>query len=119
LRTAGEPSPGAAGIFAAARRDEAVRAVVRRFAAYYARAIQWLIMAYDVEKVVLAGGVSHAGPAFLEPILEELARSRSESGLARMMFTADKLVLMPTGYNAGAWGALGLARQAMSASPHA
>jgi hypothetical protein len=80
-------------------------------ATYYARAIQWLIMAYDVEMVALGGGVTRAGPAFLEPVLVELARLRQGSRLAEMVFSADKVVLLPAGFNAGAWGALALARQ--------
>ena len=39
-------------------------------------------MAYDVERVVLGGGVSHAGETFVRPIQRELDRMRAASALA-------------------------------------
>lgn len=68
-------------------------------------------MTYDVEKVVLGGGVSHDGDGFLKPILAELARLRAQSELAKIMLPDSKIALMPKTYNAGLWGAITLARQ--------
>jgi glucokinase len=97
---------------AAALGDQRARQVVAEVSRHYARAIQLLIMAYDVEKVVLGGGVSRAGQAFLEPILEALAEMRSQSDLARAMLPDEKILLLPADYSAGAWGAIILAQQA-------
>jgi glucokinase len=94
---------------AAAEGQEIACGIVRRVSQYLARAIQLLIMAYDVEKVVLGGGVTRSGATFLDPILEELARLRSLSSLADSMLEAKKLLLLPAGFNAGTWGAINLA----------
>lgn len=83
--------------------------IIQQASIYLARAIQLLLMTYDVEKVVLGGGVTKPGPAFLEPILDQLSLLRTQSALAETMLTAKKVTLLPAGYNAGAWGAIMLA----------
>lgn len=72
-------------------------------------AIHLLVMTYDVERVVLGGGVSHAGAAFLEPILRELDRIRRTSALAREQLAPGIVELLPAGADAGAWGAVTIA----------
>ena len=42
-------------------------------------AIHTLVMTYDVERVVVGGGVSHAGEPFERPLRRELARLRAAS----------------------------------------
>ena len=112
------PSPGGRPLTthdvyaAAASGDKDALRVVAQISRYYARAIQLLIMTYDVEKVVLGGGVSRAGQAFLKPIFSALADLRAESELARAMLPADKVLLLPADYSAGGWGAIILAQQA-------
>ena len=69
-------------------------------------AIHLLVMAYDVERVVLGGGVSHAGETFMRPIRHELDRMRASSALAREQLTDDIVELLPPGADAGAWGAV-------------
>jgi glucokinase len=96
---------------AAQQADPIAQQVVQKSSGYLSRAIQTLIMAYDVEKVVLGGGVSHDGELFLKPILAELARLRAQSELANIMLPDRKIALMPSSYNAGLWGAIALARQ--------
>ncbi|HFQ92532.1 MAG TPA: ROK family protein, partial [Anaerolineae bacterium] len=91
--------------------DSVAQTIVRRVSYYLSHAIQWLIMSYDVEKVVLGGGVAQSGPAFLDPILSELSRMRAESHLAETMLGADKIMLLPYGFNAGVWGAITLAQK--------
>jgi hypothetical protein len=71
-------------------------------------------MTYDVEKVVLGGGVTRSGNAFLAPILAELAALRQQSPLAYSMLPTEKVHLMPADYNPGLWGAVHLAKQAFS-----
>jgi glucokinase len=82
LLQAGQPSIlrdfellSAQAIYQAAQENDSIaRQVVQKNSAYLSRAIQLLIMTYDVEKVVLGGGVSHDGDGFLKPILADLAR---------------------------------------------
>lgn len=102
----------AQAIYQAAQENDTIALqVVQKNSAYLTRAIQLLIMTYDVEKVVLGGGVSHDGDGFLKPILAELARLRAQSELAKIMLPDSKIALMPKTYNAGLWGAITLARQ--------
>ncbi|MBE2224343.1 MAG: ROK family protein [Anaerolineae bacterium] len=95
---------------AAANGNAAAQTLVARIADYTSRAIQYLIMTYDVDKVVLGGGVSGAGDAFLTPVLQALATLRAQSDLFNTMLPASKITLLPKGYNAGVWGAVYLAR---------
>jgi glucokinase len=90
--------------------DPLAERLVRRASAYLAQAIQWIVMAYDVDKVVLGGGVSHDGPAFLQPVLDELALLRAHSSLARQQLTEQKIALFPPNLNAGLLGAVALAK---------
>ncbi|HID50676.1 MAG TPA: ROK family protein [Anaerolineae bacterium] len=91
--------------------DSVAQTIIQRVSYYLSHTIQWLIMSYDVEKVVLGGGVAQSGPAFLDPILLELSRMRAESHLAETMLGADKIMLLPQGFNAGVWGAITLAQK--------
>ena len=93
--------------------NKAAQQVIQYVSSTIARTIQWLIMAYDVDKVLLGGGVSRDGDAFLQPILQELAHLREQSTLAREMITDNKVALIPADYNAGVWGAIWLAQQAV------
>ena len=75
-------------------------------------AVHLLVMTYDVERVVLGGGVSHAGETFVLPIQRELDRMRAASALAREQLTPDIVELLPPGADAGAWGAVVIAATA-------
>ena len=72
-------------------------------------AIHLLVMAYDVDRVVLGGGVSHAGATFVGPIHMELDRLRASSALAREQLAPGIVELLPAGADAGAWGAVTIA----------
>jgi glucokinase len=100
---------------AAELNDPVARRIIKRSSAYLSRAVHWLVMAYDVEKVVLGGGVSHAGEALLKPIQEGLAEMGAISGLAKAMLPEEKTILLPDYYRAGSWGAIELALQISSA----
>jgi glucokinase len=104
-------------VFAAASNgNRDAQAIIERTSILLSRTIQWLIMAYDVEKVVIGGGVANAGDAFIRPILSEFTRLRRHSELTRMMLNDEKIMLLPPDFNAGTWGALHLARQATQAT---
>lgn len=91
--------------------DPIAQKIVRRTCAYLSRAIYGLLMAYDVDVVALGGGVSHAGEAFLSPIMEELTELRHRSGLAEDMLSGARIMLSPRDFNAGEWGVITLAKQ--------
>ncbi len=76
-------------------------------------AIHLLVMAYDVDRVVVGGGVSHAGEPFMDPIRRELERLRTASPTAGELLPAGVLETLPIGADAGAWGAVAIAQQAI------
>jgi predicted NBD/HSP70 family sugar kinase len=79
---------------------------------YVARAVHELVMAYDVRRVVLGGGVTTAGRTFLDPVERGLDDLRSASELAREALPSDVVHLLPPGADAGGWGGVILARSA-------
>jgi len=79
-------------------------------------AIHTLVMAYDVERVVVGGGVSHAGEAFERPLRRELDRLRAASEQAGQLLPADIVDVLPPDAEAGAWGAVAVARKAIQGS---
>jgi glucokinase len=72
-------------------------------------AIHLLVMTYDVDHVVVGGGVSHAGPAFAEPIHRELERLRAVSSQAGELLPAHIVEVLPPEAEPGAWGAVAVA----------
>jgi len=72
-------------------------------------------MTYDVEKVVLGGGVTSARAAFLDAVLGELALLRAQSELAGMMLTDSKVSLLPADFSPGTHGAISMAQKAAHA----
>jgi glucokinase len=103
----------AESVFAAAEQgDPAARQVIDRAAEGVARAIQMLVMAYDVDKVVLGGGVMNAGAAYLEPIHKHLAEMREQSDLAGRMLSPGKVIVAPGEADVARWGAVLLALEA-------
>ena len=79
-------------------------------------AIHTLVMTYDVQRVVVGGGVSHAGPSFEAPLRRELARLRAASDLAGELLPADIVDVLPPEAEAGAWGAVAVARTSQQGS---
>ena len=64
--------------------------------------VHLLVMTYDIERVVIGGGVSHAGPAFAEPLYRELARLRAASVTAGELLPADIVEILPSEAEDGA-----------------
>ena len=105
---------GAEAVFAAAGAgDEVAREVIDSTGRAIAWGIHLLALAYDVERIVIGGGVSHAGEAFMAPIRRELDRYREASPLAAEILLPDLVQLLPAGSDAGAWGAVTLARESL------
>lgn len=83
--------------------------VIERAAGYLARAVYLLAMTYDVDKVVLGGGVTRAAAAFERPLRRAMDVLRANSLLASSMMPDEKIVIIPPDYNAGVMGAVFLA----------
>ena len=111
LDTATEPT--AVDVYrAAANGDPLATEIADAVGRRLAWAVHLLVMAYDVERVVLGGGVSHAGETFVRPIQRELDRMRAASALAREQLAPGIVELLPPGADAGAWGAVVIAAAA-------
>jgi len=107
---AGTPAPDTQQVYAlAATGDPLAGPVVARTATYLARAVYLLVLTYDIECVVLGGGVSRSGGAFERPLRQALAGLRADSPLAKSMLPDEKIVVLPGDFNAGAVGAVYLA----------
>jgi glucokinase len=94
---------------AAAAGDQAAQQIVVEVGAKLGIALRNVIMAYDVDRVVLGGGVTRAGERYLQPILSEWERQRAMSPFARAMLLPTKLRIADPARNMGAWGAVALA----------
>ena len=95
----------------AAAGNAAAQQLVVEVSQQIARAIQWLIMIVDVERVVIGGGLTRSGQLFFDPILESIAQLRAQSTLNAHMLPDEKLLLLPSDFNAGLCGAAHLAWQ--------
>lgn len=105
-----QDAPTAVDVYRAASQGDAVAlAIVDTVGRWLAWAIHLMVMTYDVERVVLGGGVSHAGATFLEPIERELDRLRGSSALANEQLTPGIVESLPAGADPGAWGAVVIA----------
>jgi glucokinase len=107
-----EPVTTAAVYEAARDGDPLALEVVNAAGAHLARAIHELVMAYDVPRVILGGGVARAGGLFLDPVTRGLDDLRARSALAREALPARLIELLPPDADPGCWGAVFLARTA-------
>lgn len=110
----GDPALTTGDVYAlAAAGNQSARHVAARASHFLGRAIYLLIMSYDVDLIVLGGGVTHAGAAFWQPLEKALDEMRDESALVRAMLPPEKVALLPSTYNAGAHGAVRLAQESL------
>jgi glucokinase len=101
----------AVDVYAAAASGDALGAeIVAAAGRALARATHGLVMTYDVQRVIVGGGVAGAGPAFLTSIETELDAIRAASELATDMLEPGIVQLLPGGSDTGAWGAVTVAR---------
>lgn len=113
------PSPTAKEVYMAAQAgDAAALYIVEQAGVYLGRALQQLIMFYDVERIVLGGGVTRAGHTFLQPILQEWTRQCTASPLAQALLQPALLHLLPADQRIGPWGAIAVAEQGLAAATH-
>jgi glucokinase len=105
------PTITAIDVHAAAAAGDALAAeIVAAAGRALARAIHGLVMTYDVERVIVGGGVAGAGRPFLASIETALDATRASSELAAEMLEPGIVELLPDGSDTGAWGAITVAR---------
>ncbi len=103
----GAPSPTTSDVLRLAAEGNALAGdVVDQAAGFLAYGIYLLALSYDVEKIVLGGGVTRAGEAFERPIRTALSRLRSQSPLAALMLPDETISVLPPTYSPGTWGAV-------------
>ena len=98
---------------AATAGDQLAADLVEDVGRQLAWAIHLLVMAYDVDRVVLGGGVSRAGETFMAPIRRELDRLRGASPIAGELLPLGVVEPLPIGADAGVLGAVAIAQQAL------
>jgi glucokinase len=100
-------------VFAAAAAGDALAGrVLADVGAYLGQAIQWLLMAYDPQLVVLGGGVvsepSAGSDAFLAAVRQTLDRLAAQSAAFRLAYREGAVRLSGLGREAGVLGAAAL-----------
>jgi predicted NBD/HSP70 family sugar kinase len=100
----------ASNLFAAATGgDPSSQALAMKVTAHLATAVHWLAAAYDVDTIVLGGGVAEAGQPLLDMLREALVRTAGSSDLATHTLDPQRIRLAPGGGPHGARGAALLA----------
>lgn len=101
--------PSAADVFAAAATGDplATRLVDAAIAAI-ARMTHELVLAYDVEQVVIGGGISRAGSLLLDGIRAGLARIAAPSAFAAEVLAGTDIRLAGSDHDIGTLGAIAL-----------
>lgn len=100
---------------AAAEGDGLARRLVDHAGDDLAWAVHVLVMTYDVEVVLIGGGLAEAGSHLLEPLLRGIERRRQDSQLAAEILKSGIVELLATDAEPGTWGALLLARRGLEA----
>jgi glucokinase len=104
----------ARGVYdAAAAGDAPAQQIVDAVGTELARSLRSVVLAYDVDSVVLGGGVTRAGERYLRPIVAEWLRQQESSALARAVLRPEILRIADPTRNLGAWGAAALAAEAL------
>lgn len=89
-----EPHVAATALFtSAAGGDSEALKVVEGVTGHLTTALTWLAATYDTEKIVLAGGVTSVGDAFLSVVREQIVRRAAASELAARRLRPDQVIL--------------------------
>lgn len=108
----GQPAPADGLLAAAADGDPAATRIVDEVMDHLVRALQWLILAYGADHVVLGGGVGSIGAPLLEPIRKRLALAAARSAVAGALLGPERVTCAPADLPLGALGAAALAQTA-------
>ncbi|MBN2549472.1 MAG: ROK family protein [Anaerolineales bacterium] len=101
-------------VFQAAEAGDAIaQAILQEVGRYLGQALQQMVMAYDVEHIVLGGGVASAGASLLDYVLTDIKHQREASSLAKEMLQPEMFHMQPQNYEAGLWGAVVLAENGL------
>jgi glucokinase len=101
--------PSAADVFAAAETgDLLARRLVDTAAAAIARMVHELVLAYDVELVVIGGGISRAGAPLLDRIRAGLERIAAPSAFAAELLSETDVRVAGPDHDIGTRGAIAL-----------
>jgi glucokinase len=101
--------PSAADVFAAAETgDPLARRLVDTAAAAIARMVHELVLAYDVELVVIGGGISRAGAPLLDRIRAGLERIAAPSAFAAELLSETEVRFAGPDHDIGTRGAIAL-----------
>ncbi|MGX5657466.1 ROK family protein [Geodermatophilus nigrescens] len=105
--------PAAAAVFAAAGAGDAAAVRVRdRFAGAVAAAVRLLVLACDVEHVVLGGGVAEVGEPLVAAVRDRLERQADGSPFLRSLGMPARVQVVPRGVPVAPVGAALTAREA-------
>jgi glucokinase len=99
---------------AAAAGDTLAAAIVDEVGAVLGVSLRNVLLAYDVDEIVLGGGPTRAGERYLAPIRAEWARQQATSPLARTVLRPEMVRIADPARNMGAWGAVALAAGAVA-----
>jgi glucokinase len=103
------PEPTAADVFAAAEAGDPVASrLVDAAADAIARVVHELVLAYDIELVVIGGGISRAGKPLLDRVRGGLSRIASPSAFAAELIGETDVRLAEADHDIGTWGAIAL-----------
>ena len=108
-RASGGEDTASALFQAAAAGDETAQEVAEIVTASLAQAIHWLSAAYDVDTIVIGGGVASAGEPLLDMLGYALTKTAGTSTLANRTLDPTRIRLSPNGDPHGARGAALLA----------
>ena len=101
--------PTAADVFAAAAAgDQTAETIVNRAAEAIARMVHELVLAYDVELVVIGGGISRAGQPLLDRVRSGLSRIGAPSPFAAELLAETEVRLVGADQDIGTRGAIAL-----------
>ncbi len=106
--TTGSTSPTESLIEAAKRGDDEAVAVLGRVSNYLAKAVYLLAITYDVDRIVVGGGVADLDGLLLDIINDGLGRLEQQSAFVRSLQLPSRVILKPAG-PVGAIGAAALA----------
>jgi predicted NBD/HSP70 family sugar kinase len=108
-KSAGQRTPASSLFAAAAGGDETASKLADEVTAHLATAIHWLAAAYDVDTIVLGGGLAGAGQPLLDAVRYALKTTAGSSDLATRTLDPNRIRLSPPGGPHGARGAALLA----------
>jgi glucokinase len=109
--------PTTADVYRAAMSgDPTARAVVDRSATHLAAAVRGLALAFGVARIVVGGGVTHAGEAFARPLADALERERAGSILIARALPSAAVRVLDDDRPLGAFGAAAVARERLTAA---